>query len=180
MEQAATARRSEFQLDACGFAAVVRAQQGMVFSIAYHCLGDRALAEEVAQDVFLQLHRKLAEIQSPEHVVFWLRRVAAHRSIDAARRWREQRRLIALDHVPEPSYEGGEADAFLFAALRKYVRSLPPKPRAVLVLRFQEDMEAHEIAEVLGMPAATVRSHLRRGLAAVRAKLERVHGSVRS
>ena len=48
----------------------------MVFSIAYHFLHDRALAEEVAQEMFLQLHKHLASLDSPEHVVYWLRRGA--------------------------------------------------------------------------------------------------------
>ena len=57
------------------FASLVRQHQAMVFSIAWHVLRDRAVAEELAQDVFLSLHRHLAELESPEHVLYWLRRV---------------------------------------------------------------------------------------------------------
>ena len=68
------------------FADIVRHQQGMVFSIALHFLRDRQSAEEIAQDVFLHLHRHLDSLKSPEHVVFWLRKVTTHRCIDFARR----------------------------------------------------------------------------------------------
>ena len=68
------------------FPAIVRLRQGMVFSIAYHFLRDRALAEEVAQEVFLQLHQSVEEMKSGAHVGFWLRRVASHRAIDCSLR----------------------------------------------------------------------------------------------
>ncbi len=67
------------------FADVVRRYQSMVFSIARHYLGDPSAAEELAQDVFLQLHASLPSLESEEHVKFWLRKVTAHRCIDYRR-----------------------------------------------------------------------------------------------
>ena len=58
----------------------------MVFSLAYHFLQDRPLAEDVTQDVFLQLYREQDSLTTEQHVRFWLRKVASHRCIDAARR----------------------------------------------------------------------------------------------
>jgi len=52
---------------------------GAVFSIAYRILGESGVAEEVAQDVFLELHRNLPRLASEEHLTAWLRRVAASR-----------------------------------------------------------------------------------------------------
>src|SRR4051812_42628268 len=66
------------------FSDAVRANQSMVFSIAYHFLRDWTAAEEVAQDVFLQLYRKYEELESDSHVIFWLRRVTSHRCVDYA------------------------------------------------------------------------------------------------
>ena len=71
--------------DAAAFASLVREHQGMVFSMAYHFLHDRALAEDVAQEVFLHLYQNLRSIQSPAHLKFWLRKVASHRCIDQTR-----------------------------------------------------------------------------------------------
>src|SRR5438128_11842607 len=55
------------------FAEIVRAHQGMIFSLAYHFLRDRGLAEEMAQEVFLELHRHLDSIESAAHLVVWMR-----------------------------------------------------------------------------------------------------------
>src|ERR1039457_2983597 len=62
--------------------------QSMVFSLALGMTGDRGLAEEIAQDVFLELDRHIAKIESAQHAIFWLRRVAISRSTDALRRRR--------------------------------------------------------------------------------------------
>src|SRR6204780_4760842 len=88
------------------FASVLRAQQSMVFSIAYHFLRDRSAAEEVAQDVFMQLHRCFDELKSDQHVSFWLRKVASHRCIDYVRKQKSQA-AVGLDSVPMPAV-GGE------------------------------------------------------------------------
>ena len=82
------------------FADLLREHQGMVFSIALHFLRDRSVAEEVAQDVFLQLHRNF-DLVEEERVIFWLRKVTANRSIDAIRK-RKLRTTVALENAPEP------------------------------------------------------------------------------
>src|SRR5437868_15149606 len=68
--------------DAGAFAELVRLHQASVFSIGYRMLNRRDAAEDLAQDVFLQLYRKLDGIESVEHLGFWLRRVAANLAID--------------------------------------------------------------------------------------------------
>jgi len=161
--------------DAMDFASIVRLRQSMVFSIAYHYLHDRALAEEVAQEVFLQLFERLQGFDSPEHVTFWLRRAACHRSIDCARR-RKLRPQVGLDDAPEPAVPPAPGDPLLSRALNRLVGSLPEKPRMVVILRYQEDMDPSEIAETLGMPLRTVKSHLQRSLAMLREKLVRTVG----
>ncbi len=147
----------------------------MVFSIALRVLADRSLAEEVAQDVFLELHGKLPELASPEHVIFWLRRVAAHRAIDAVRR-RARRPEDSFDPVdlPELAIDDGPGDPLLSRQLRQLVASLPPVQRTVIVLRYQEDLTPEEIAATLAMPVATVKSHLQRTLKLLREKAARV------
>ena len=89
--------------DAGAFAAIVRSQQRMVFSLAYHCLHDRAVADELAQDVFLELHKNLGVIRSPEHLVFWLRKVTSRRAIDEARRRSRHLSLSLADAPSRPS-----------------------------------------------------------------------------
>lgn len=151
----------------------------MVFSIAYHLVHDRGLAEEVAQDVFLQLYRALDTLQSEGHVVSWLRRVTVHRAIDCCRKQAAKAEIPLLD-APEPSSFPALGDPMLSRRLRQLVASLPEKTRAVLVLRYQEDMSSEEIAGTLSMPPATVKSHLQRGLAMLREKLARSLGEVKA
>jgi RNA polymerase sigma-70 factor (ECF subfamily) len=158
------------------FAGLIRTHQAMVFSIAYHFLRDRFAAEEVAQDVFLQLHAKLGALESPDHIRFWLRKAASHRSIDYARRRRPG--SVSIDDAPELSVPDAVGDPLLRARLRVLIASLPEAPRMVMVLRYQEELMPEEIARVLDMPVRTVKSHLHRSLAMLREKIERSMGEV--
>ncbi len=159
-----------------GFADLVRRHQAMVYSIAYHFLGDPALAEELAQDVFLQLFHHLPRLESPRHAANWLRRVACHRAIDFARK-RSLVREVDLGSVPEPSIAAAEPDPLLNEKLRRLVASLPEKQRLLVILRYQEEMEPREIAEVLKMRLPTVRTQLSRALALLRKKAGELFGA---
>ena len=158
------------------FAEIVREHQGMVFSIAYHFLRNRSLAEELAQEVFLQLYQKLAEIQSPAHLTYWLRRVTAHRCIDQSRRSRPE---LGLDEAPVQATTPRLVDPLLHQQLRKGVAALPEKWRAMVILRYQEELDLAEISETLGIPLNTVKSGLQRSLAELRKRLTRKLGGVR-
>jgi len=154
------------------FTSLVRRNQAMVFSIALHYNQDRAVAEEVAQEVFLQLYRQLSRLESDEHVTAWLRRTSAHRAIDEARK-RKVRPQVALEDGPEPSVAASESDPLLQERLRRLIASLPEKPRMVMIMRYQEDLMPEEISATLGMPVRTVKSHLQRSLALLREKMGR-------
>ncbi len=163
------------KLSADAFADLVREHQAMVFSIAYRFLRDAAAAEELAQDVFLKLYHELPRLESTDHVKFWVRKVITHRSLDYARS-AYRRHAVALDDIPEPAVPSADSDPLLAAALRKMVASLPHEARMIVVLRYEEEMEPHEIAEMLAMPVATVKSRLRRTLALLRGKAQRLTG----
>ena len=154
------------------FDELVRTHQSMVFSIAYHFLHDREMAEEVAQEVFLTLHRHRDELQSAAHAGFWLRKVTARRAIDESRR-RNRRPSVALEDVPEPAADSPARDPLLGEVLRRLLTTLADAPRMVVILRYQEDLDPMEIAGILDMPLATVKSHLQRSLALLRDKLKR-------
>jgi RNA polymerase sigma-70 factor (ECF subfamily) len=159
--------------DSRDFEALVRRHQAMVFSIAFHFLQDRSAAEELAQDVFLQLHRHLGALHSADHITFWLRRVTTHRCIDYSRRRRF--RFLSLDHVPEPAADMSWRDPLLSRRLRALIAELPGQARMAIVLRYQEDLTPEEIARVLDRPVATVKSQLQRALKTLREKMVR-HG----
>jgi RNA polymerase sigma-70 factor (ECF subfamily) len=76
--------------------------------------------------------------------------------------------------LPELAVEASPGDPLLSRQIRQLVASLPETPRAVIVMRYQEDMTPEEIAAALSMPVATVKSHLRRTLQLLREKMARV------
>ena len=157
---------------AVDFAQVVADNQSLVFSLALRFLRDREAAEELAQDVFLQLYRKLREIESAVHATAWLRRAICHRCIDEARK-RRLRPHVGLDSAPEPVAESRDPDLLLNQRLRRMVEELPASARMVVLLRYQEDLDPTDIAEMLNMPISTVKSHLHRSLAVLRGRLEK-------
>lgn len=161
---------------ALDFERLLRKHQAMVFSIARNFLGDASAAEDVAQEVFLQLHAELGRIEGEDHATAWLRRVATHRSIDALRS-PSTARAVNLDAIAEPGESGKNDDVLLRQSLQRMVASLPENQRIAIILRYQEDLEPGEIARVLGMPLATVKSHLRRGLDLLRKKSDRLGGT---
>jgi len=154
------------------FERLVDEHQSMVFSLAWRMTGDRGLAEEIAQDVFLELDRHMHKVESPEHALFWLRRVAMSRSADALRR----KRVRGVDLWVEIEENHGapieEKPSPLGARLEQLLTTLPEPQRAALVLRYQEDLTPEEIARTLESPQATVKSNLQRGLKLLRAKAE--------
>ncbi|MCG3159274.1 MAG: ECF RNA polymerase sigma factor SigW [Acidobacteria bacterium] len=163
--------------DQTAFAELVREHQAMVFSLAHYFSRDRATAEDLAQEVFIHLYQNLASIESPAHLKFWLRRVTGHRCIDHARK--HKMRLVNVDDAPEPVASADFGDSLMTAALRRIVATLPEKPRLVVTLRYQEDLDPTEIAELLEMPLNTVKSHLRRSLVILREKVTRCMGEVK-
>jgi RNA polymerase sigma-70 factor (ECF subfamily) len=144
----------------------------MVYSIAWHFLRDRAVAEELAQDVFLELHRNWSSMQSAQHVVFWLRKVTSRRSIDTVRR-RKTRAETSLEEMAEPTALERVHDSMLSSYLERMVASLPEKQRVVIILRYQECMEPEEIAEMLEINVSTVKSQIARALELLRTKTAR-------
>jgi RNA polymerase sigma-70 factor (ECF subfamily) len=111
-------------------------------------------------------------------MTFWLRKVTANRAIDYIRK-RKLRATVALEDAPEPRSPGTQPDLLLSRRLRALIATLPDQPRMVVVMRYQEELMPTEIAEILGMPVRTVKSHLQRSLAMLREKIERSMGDVK-
>jgi RNA polymerase sigma-70 factor (ECF subfamily) len=155
--------------DGDAFAELLAEHESMVYSLAYHFFNDRERAADIAQDVFLQLYRSLSGIDSPLHLVHWLRQVTTRRCIDQLRR-RKGLRAVPIDeaeHLASPS-----GDPTLGRALRQLVATLPESQRLVVTLRYQEGLGPEEISRVAGMRLNTVKSHLHRALRALRRMLE--------
>jgi len=156
--------------DTAAFAALVRRHQRSVYSLSLRMLADRFQAEDLAQEVFLQLHRSIRSVESETHLAFWLRRVTVNRAIDRLRR-EPPLSQAALSEADGLAAEPSEIDPILERRLRALLRELAPAARAVVLLRYQEDLDPTEIARTLKMPLNTVKSHLKRSLAALRERL---------
>jgi RNA polymerase sigma-70 factor, ECF subfamily len=156
--------------DQAAFGALVRTFQRTVYSLALRMLRNPQDAEDLAQEVFLQMHRSLCDLSSGSHLAFWLRKVTLHRAIDRLRRnpWRE---LAPLTDVEMLASETPDADPLLSTRLAQLVGQLAPAPRAVILLRYQEDLDPVQIARTLGMSINTVKSHLKRSLSLLRERL---------
>jgi RNA polymerase sigma-70 factor (ECF subfamily) len=144
--------------------------QSSVFSIGYRMLNRRDAAEDLAQDVFLQLFRRLDSIESLEHCGYWLRRVAANLAIDWLRS-AAHNTTQPLEAGAEVPAQQAEEDPLLNRELDRMLGELTPAARAVMVLRYQEDCDVAEIATALDMPVNTVKSHIKRSLTALRGKV---------
>jgi RNA polymerase sigma-70 factor (ECF subfamily) len=152
------------------FEQLVDKHQSMVFSLAWRMTGDRGLAEEIAQDVFLELDRHLSRIESEAHACFWLRRVAMSRSTDALRRRKVRGMDLWVEMEDRHSVQAEIHSSPLGVRLEQLLATLPEQQRAALILRYQEGLTPEEIAATLESPVATVKSHLQRGLKLLRAK----------
>jgi len=159
------------------FAEIVNRHKAMVFSLGFNFFRNPAQAEDIAQEVFLELYRNLDRIQSDVHLSFWLRQTATRKCIDQTRRLRH-RRYQPLEDVAEPSFEPRPRDPLLAKTLAEKVASLPEKMRMVVILRFQEDLKLGEIAEEMQMPVNTVKTTLRRALARLRDRVRTFEAEV--
>ena len=158
------------QGDLDAFEALVRRHQRKVYSVAWYGVRDPMLAEDIAQDVFVQLHSHLGRIESAAHLGAWLRRTTSHRVIDALR---ARRPGAALDEVQELAGPSREQDPLADRLVHRALARLAPRPRMVVMLRYMDDLAPTEIAQALDMSLNTVKSHLRRGLLVLRTRLQR-------
>jgi RNA polymerase sigma-70 factor (ECF subfamily) len=149
------------------FEQLMREHESRVFSIALRFTGSRADAEELTQDVFVQLHRALGRMADPGHLQRWLLRTTTNRCLNRLRDQRRRPRLVAIETLPdaaEATAPDSGSDPLASARLHRLLLELAPEARMVVLLRFQEDLDPAQIAELLGMSVNTVKSHLRRSL----------------
>jgi RNA polymerase sigma-70 factor (ECF subfamily) len=155
---------------------------GPVFNLALRLTGNRADAEDLAQDVLLKAVRALPGFRGESKLSTWTYRITlnAWRSLLRARRRRAFWHAATLGLVeggpevpaPEPAPDSGLESAERAAAVRGALGSLDDDGRAIVVLRELEDRSYEEIGTILGLPPGTVRSRLFRARARLRTLLE--------
>jgi RNA polymerase sigma-70 factor, ECF subfamily len=164
--------------DRGAFEELVIAYQHRVFGVALRMLGNRAEAEDIAQETFLRAHRALPEFRGDARLHTWLYAIASrlclNRLASADRRLvRGDDAALAAAATDEPTAAARVERAELDAAVREAIAALPEERRIVVVLRDLEGLSYEEIAEVLELELGTVRSRLHRARMDLKAKLER-------
>jgi RNA polymerase sigma-70 factor (sigma-E family) len=148
------------------FAEWMAARQGRLLRTAYLLTGDPHTAQDLVQSTLAKIYLRWDKISDRQHVDAYARAalVNEHRSL-----WRRpwHRREVVSEQLPEQagpdaSYDGRSS------ALWAYVQTLPPRQRAVVVLRYYEELTEAETAEVLGISVGTVKSQASRALATMR------------
>jgi RNA polymerase sigma factor (sigma-70 family) len=153
------------------FDILVRRHQKLVLGLATRFLGDRVLARDIAQDVFLSLWADRDEFQARNRFRSYLVAVTLHRCRIVARNARRRDHKLeglAIESPGAPAHCSEELQALIEAERRRELRSkitqLPEKMREVLILRFTHDLPLDEIAALTGLRSGTVKSHLFRGV----------------
>lgn len=153
----------------------------LVFTIANRITGDRAVAEEVVQDVFFAIWRSAAGFQRGGSLAAWIIGIVRHRAIDAtrARTFRARGREQSLDPLFEGS-AGGMLDEqidreVLGAQVRAAIGGLAPTQRQAIELAYYAGLSHTEIARRTGAPVGTTKTRLRLGLLHLRRELEGSH-----
>lgn len=151
------------------FAAYMAARQPSLLRTAYLLTGDRHTAEDLVQTAFAKLYLSWDKVQRREVVDGYVRRILVNEHTSLWRRpWK--RREVSTDALPETGghdrFDDGES-----AAVWRFVQTLPRKQRAVIVLRYYEDLSEAETAEVLGISIGTVKSQASRAIAAMRSRV---------
>ncbi|MGH9172364.1 MAG: RNA polymerase sigma factor [Acidimicrobiales bacterium] len=141
---------------------VYEAARGRLFRTARLLTGSDAVAEEVVQEAFLRVHMSRRQ---PDNAAAYLRATVVNLCRNHSRRMRLEHSLYDPPAAVVSCPEVDETFAI--------VARLPYRQRAVLVLRFYEDLTEVEIAEVLGCPLGSVKSSLHRGLAKLRKEVSR-------
>ncbi|CRK60461.1 RNA polymerase sigma-70 factor [Alloactinosynnema sp. L-07] len=159
------------QRDEQQFAEYFTARRDAVRRTAFLLCGDWHKADDLAQTAFVALHRSWRKVRDREALDAYVRRSVVRAMIDETRRpWRRERQV---DQLPERATHDGELGNRVAtrSALLDGLSRVPPRQRAVLVLRFLEGLDVAATAEALKCSEGTVKSQTARGLAALRESL---------
>ena len=165
------------QGDETAFRELVDQYKGLVFALVARSIPNRARAEELAQDVFLKVHRGLPYFRGEARLSTWIYRIV----VNALSQERPELSTVSLDEVPEgedraPRQVGGDDRAFgdlvLRDRLQKAIERLPIQYQVLINGHYMKGMRYEELAAALDMPMGTVKTHLHRAKRRLRHLLE--------
>ena len=162
--------------DRAAFDELLKSVQAWLFRYIFRLVGEHGLAEDVTQEVFLIIYRKIGWLENPQVFRAWAYRIAsreAFRRLKKERHWAEQiRDEEALEKISvretEEIYEPE-----LIEKLPVLISEVSPASRAVLILHYLDELPLSQIAEILDISLGTVKSRLAYGLESLRGKIKR-------
>jgi RNA polymerase sigma-70 factor (ECF subfamily) len=168
--------------DAASFGPLLARHRGPVIHFLYRMVQNPAVAEELAQEVFLRVYRARESYVASAKFTTWLFRIALHLALNNLRDARGEKETGSLDQETEdglqlqvadrsPSVEQRLVEAARLAEVRRAIRALPDNQRAAVLMHKYEEMGYAQIAQVLGCSESAVKSLLFRAYETLRARL---------
>lgn len=166
--------------DSDAFREILRTHQTTIFQLVYRMVGNRADAEDLTQEIFWKVYRKLDTFQEESSLGTWLHRIASNTCLDYLRKKHHSTEYVddweALEfRMNLPSVQNSLEKIIRqehMEQVQDALAELPEKQRLVFLLYYQQDLSYREIAEVLEIPLKTVGTHLHRSRSQLRASLE--------
>nr|WP_051109267.1 RNA polymerase sigma factor SigW [Paenibacillus ginsengihumi] len=172
--------------DRAAFAELVELYNDKIYHLAYRMLRNRHEAEEIVQETFLRVYMNLDKYDEQQKFSTWIYRIGTNLCID---RLRKRKPNYSLDaemsdgdgndwYSTLPSEEDTPAEQLVLSETQQQIRAtidtLPDKYKAVVILRYLQDLSLQEISEALSMPVTTIKTRLHRGREFLRKKLEQI------
>lgn len=168
--------------DGASFTILLEKHRNPVIHYLYRMVQNHAIAEELAQEVFLRVYRSRATYEPAAKFTTWLFRIATHLALNCLRDGRHDRAQASLEGEggeavarrisgAEPSVEQRMLREVRFGEVRRAIAALPEKQRAAVLMHKYEEMEYSQIAKVLGCSESAVKSLLFRAYETLRARL---------
>lgn len=173
-----------FAGDESAYAELVRRHRQRVYALALRMVRNVSDAEDLAQEAFLRAFRALPTVDLTRPFVHWLLRITTNACLDYHRRRKARPELLGpppgideddwepkdadLGPLPDHGVESRESGEWM----ERLLAGLPPHYRAVITLRYVEDLSYEEIASLLGLPLGTVKAQIHRAHAQVRKRIE--------
>jgi RNA polymerase sigma-70 factor (ECF subfamily) len=152
--------------DESAFASLVNAYKDLVFGLSFRLTGSRDLAEDLAQDVFLRVHRGLPYFRGEARLGTWIYRVVANLASEPRFRRRAETSLDATEDGKRPreiaSHDGSFAELELKDRLEKAIARLPEHYQLLVAGHYLKGVRYEDLADAAGIPLGTVKTHLHR------------------
>ena len=162
--------------DKQAFNELLESIQQQLFRYIYRLTGNRALAEDVLQEVFIIIYRKLRWLENPKLFRAWSYRIASRKAFRYLKKEKPWTHQVRDEEILEKISNDEKAEIYepeLIAKIPELLAKLSPAARAVIVLHYLEEMTLAETAEILDIAPGTAKSRLAYGLESLRKKVKK-------